>query len=99
MFMTYAYPWPFYMTNNKQLDDATYEDSARWNRMQREWYVQGRAYRDLAAIDGTPNPIFARWLAHPSYDAYWQRVIPFEKEFPRIDIPVLTTTGYYDGGQ
>jgi len=26
-------------------------------------------------------------------------VIPFEKEFPRIDIPVLTTTGYYDGGQ
>ena len=26
-------------------------------------------------------------------------MIPFEKEFPRIDIPVLTTTGYYDGGQ
>jgi uncharacterized protein len=99
VFMTYAYPWPYYTTNNKQLDDATYGDSARWNRMQREWYVKGRAYRDLSAIDGTPNPIFARWLAHPSYDAYWQRLIPFEKEFARIDIPVLTTTGYYDGGQ
>jgi uncharacterized protein len=99
VFMTYAYPWPFYTTNDTKLDDATYGDSARWSRMQREWYVSGRAYRDLAAIDGTPNPIFARWLAHPSYDAYWQRLIPFGKEFARIDIPVLTTTGYYDGGQ
>lgn len=43
--------------------------------------------------------MFHRWLAHPTYDAYWQHMIPYKKEFAKITIPVLTTTGYYDGGQ
>ena len=99
VFTTYAYPWPFYTTNHQGLDDDTYNDDARWEGLYRKWYVSGRRYRDLDAIDGTPNPFFDRWLDHPDYDAYWQRSIPYQKEFARIDIPILTTTGYYDGGQ
>jgi putative CocE/NonD family hydrolase len=99
VFANYAYPWPFYTTNTKGLDSATYSDSTRWARLDTIWYKSGRPYRDLAAIDGHPNPIFDRWLSHPSYDAYWQRMIPYRNEFARIDIPILTTTGYYDGGQ
>ena len=99
VFMTYAYPWPFYTTNVKGLDNATYFDAARWQRLTQDWYVSGRAYRDLEAIDGTPNPIFGRWRSHPGYDAYWQSAIPYKEEFARITIPVLTTTGYYDSGQ
>jgi putative CocE/NonD family hydrolase len=99
VFMNYAYPWPFYTTNVKALDDATYYDNERWSRLTHEWYVSGRAYRQLDKIDGTPNPVFDRWIDHPGYDAYWQRVIPYENEFARIKIPVLTTTGYYDSGQ
>lgn len=99
VFMNYAYPWPFYTTNLKGLDDATYYDAARWDRLNHDWYVGGRTYRDLDKIDGTPNRFFDRWLGHPSYDPYWQGVIPYKKEFARINIPVLTTTGYYDSGQ
>lgn len=99
IYANYAYPWPFFTTNKKGLDSATYDDSARWNRLDTMWYKSGRPYRDLAIIDGTPNPTFDRWVSHPSYDAYWQRMIPYRNEFERIDIPVLTTTGYYDGGQ
>jgi putative CocE/NonD family hydrolase len=99
VFMNYAYPWPFYTTNLKTLDNTTYYDTERWDRLNRDWYVGGRPYRELDRIDGTPNPFFDRWLEHPSYDAYWQAVIPYRKEFARIDIPVLTTTGYYDSGQ
>ncbi|MBA3317971.1 MAG: CocE/NonD family hydrolase [Gemmatimonadales bacterium] len=99
VFMNYAYPWPFYTTNGKGLDTATYFDSARWQRLNHEWYVSGRAYRDLDLIDGAANPIFDQWLRHPSYDRYWQRAIPYQEEFARITIPVLTTTGYYDSGQ
>lgn len=98
VFWNFVYPYPFYTTNDKMLDDATYGDGARWSRLDREYYASGRAYRDLQKIDGTPNPIFNRWLAHPGYDAYWQSMIPYEKEFARIDIPVLTTAGYYFGG-
>jgi uncharacterized protein len=94
-----AYPWPFFTTNKKTLDSATYDDAARWTRLDTTWYRSGRPYRDLAAVDGTPNPTFERWVSHPSYDAYWQRMLPYRNEFAKIDIPVLTTTGYYDGGQ
>ena len=99
IFATYAYPWPFYTTNMKGLDNKTYNDSARWGGMMRKWYASGRPYRDLPKIDGTPNPIFERWLAHPSYDAYWQSMVAAGKDFTRIKIPVLTTTGYFDSGQ
>jgi uncharacterized protein len=99
VFANYAYPWPFFTTNKKGLDSTTYDDSARWARLDTTWYRSGRPYRDLATIDGHPNPTFDRWVSHPSYDAYWQRMIPYRREFARIDIPVLTTTGYYDGGQ
>jgi uncharacterized protein len=99
IFVTYAYPWPFYTTNVKGLDSGTYADTARWTSMMRKWYTSGRRYRDLPDIDGTPNPAFERWLAHPSYDAYWKSMVAAGSDFARITIPVLTTTGYYDGGQ
>lgn len=98
VFWNFVYPWPFYTTDNKTLDDATYNDTERWQRLDRQWYVQGRAYRDRQAIDGTPNPIFQRWISHPAYDAWWRSMIPYGDEFARIGIPVLTTSGYYGGG-
>lgn len=98
VFQSFIYPWPFYTTDTKMLDDKIYDDRARWTRLERQWYVSGRPYRDLDRIDGKPNPIFDTWLRHPSYDAYWQRLIPYGREFADIDIPVFVETGYYDGG-
>ena len=94
----FLYPWPFYTTNNKTLDNATYFDNARWQKLNREWYVSGRAYRDLDRIDGTANPLWNEWVAHASYDAYWRSLIPNGAEFSDIDIPVLQTAGYFYGG-
>ncbi|QNM97071.1 CocE/NonD family hydrolase [Chitinimonas koreensis] len=99
VFLNFIYPWPHYVGNGKALDDATYGDTARWRALDRDWYRGGRPYRELERIDGRPNPIFRRWLDHPSYDAYWQRMIPYGAEFARIRIPVLATTGYFDGAQ
>lgn len=94
-----SYYWPFYVASGPGLDGAAFEDHARWQRMYREWYRSGRAYTDLEKIDGKPNPIWDRWVSHPDYDAYWQKMIPYKEEFATLDLPVLTTTGYYDGGQ
>lgn len=99
VFFTFVYPWGPYVTNHKGLDEVAYNDRGRWWRMDSTWYMTGRPYRDLDRIDRQPNPVFRRWLEHPSYDEYWQRMIPYREEFAAIDIPVLTTTGYYDGGQ
>lgn len=99
IFLNFMYPWPVYTTSSRWLDDASYGDAARWAKLDRDWYASRRAYRDLPAIDGSANPVFAEWLQHPAYDEYWQAMIPQGEEFARIDIPVLATTGYFDGGQ
>jgi uncharacterized protein len=98
VFWNFPYPWPFYTTTNKTLNNETYYDTARWKKLDHDWYVSGRSYRELEQIDGTPNPIFDRWISHPDYDAYWQSLIPYREEFSRIAIPVLETAGYYYGG-
>jgi putative CocE/NonD family hydrolase len=99
VFLNFIYPWPFYTTNTKGLDDATYDDPPRWAALNRKWYLSGKPYRALEEIDGTSNPVFAEWLRHPSYDAYWRAMLPFGQEFATIDIPVFAQTGYFDGGQ
>ena len=95
---SFVYPWTFYTTNNKTIDNATYNENDRWNKLNHDWYVSGRRYRDLDKIDGTPNPIFDRWLEHPDYDSYWQSLIPYGREFSALNIAVLQTAGYYSGG-
>jgi uncharacterized protein len=99
LFLSFVYPWTFYTTNLKGLDDTTYYNNfERWNRLNHDFYVSGRAYRDLDKIDGTANPFFDKWIAHPTYDSYWQSMIPYQQDFARINIPVLQTAGYYYGG-
>jgi uncharacterized protein len=99
VFLNFMYPWPLYTASSRWLDDARYDDSARWTALDREAYASGRAYRERPAIDGSANPVFAEWLRHPAYDAYWQAMIPQGEQYAGIDIPVLATTGYFDGGQ
>lgn len=96
---SFSFYWPLYVTHGKSLNGDAFEDTARWNRLYHDWYVSGRAYRDLSKIAGVENPVWDRWINHPDYDAYWQAMIPYGAEFSRINIPVLTTTGYYDGGE
>lgn len=99
IFQNFMYPWPLWTAGNATLDGDSYGDQERWRRLDREYYRSGRAYRELPAIDGHPNPAFARWLQHPDYDAYWQAMTPQGAEFADIDIPVLAVTGYFDGAR
>lgn len=99
VFINPNYAWSFYVTNNKLLDDAVDADNRRSRKLPFDWFASGRPYRELDAVDGTPNPLLQRWLRHPSFDGYWQDMVPYGNEFARIDIPVLTITGYYDDAQ
>jgi uncharacterized protein len=99
IFILANYGWPFYVGNNKFLDEATYNNHERWRGLGPKWFATGRAYREVDKVDGTPNPMLQKWLKHPSFDKYWQDMVPYGKEFARIDIPVLSVTGYYDDSQ
>jgi uncharacterized protein len=64
-----------------------------------KWYASGKPFRDLPRLAGRSSPIFERWLAHPAYDEYWRRLVPSPREFARVDLPVLSMSGYYTAGE
>ncbi len=99
IFQNSGYRWSSYVTNTKTSDESSYYDDALWHALDQKWYVSGSRYRDMGRLYGKPNPIFIRWLNHPSYDRYWQEMVPYLEQFAHINIPVLTMTGYYSGSE
>ncbi|WP_083535118.1 CocE/NonD family hydrolase [Chryseobacterium kwangjuense] len=99
IFMSYMLQWIQYVTNNKLTDEADFNNFTKWESVFSEWYKSGKSFRALDTISGKPSKIFQRWLDHPAYDDYWHKMIPYKEDFANINIPILTTTGYYDDDQ
>jgi putative CocE/NonD family hydrolase len=99
VFLNANYGWAFYVTNNKYLDTATYNNQKRWRELGTNWYASGAAYNKIDSVDHAPNKWLQHWLKHPGFDSYWQSTIPYGKEYARINIPILAFDGYYDDGQ
>jgi len=95
----YSYSWNFYVTNNKFLDFEASNDFKRWNTLKNTWYKTGVAFNKLDSLDGQVNKLWNTYMQHPSYDDFWKKMIPYKQEFAKIDIPILTITGYYDDSQ
>jgi putative CocE/NonD family hydrolase len=93
-----AYRWVQRVAGSRG-DEANFDDDADWRALDEAWYRSGRRYRDLERLKKRPNRYFQRWLNHPSYDRFWQKMIPFREQFAAIKIPVLTFTGYFSPAQ
>ncbi len=94
-----GYRWSGCVSNLKDFDEKTCGDDAKWRALDEAWYTSGKPYRELEHALGDRNLIFHDWLDHPSYDRFWQKLIPYKDEFRHVRIPVLATTGYYAGGE
>jgi uncharacterized protein len=59
------------------------------------------AHRPLATADerafGRPLSLYREFLAHPTFDAYWQRRHLAPRDYAAIDIPTLAFSGWFDG--
>ncbi len=99
IFITPNYQWAFHVTNNKTMDHDVYSDWQHWQNAKVELFESGRAFRDIDKVEGTPNPWFQKWLNHPDFDEYYQAMLPYKNDYKKINIPVLSITGYFDGGQ
>ena len=95
----FSYSWYYYVTNNKMLDFEASNDFNRWNNLKNAWYRTGVAFNKLDSLDGQVNKLWNTYMEHPSYDDYWKKMMPYKEEFAKIDIPILTITGYYDDSQ
>jgi putative CocE/NonD family hydrolase len=94
------------MENNVQMNmglywpnDNIYKKESIRRSLPFEWFESGIAWKKLDSLAGYNNEIFQKWLQHPAYDNYWQSIVPTPEEYTKINIPILTTTGYYDGSQ
>lgn len=94
------------MENNVQMNlglywpnDNIYKKEPIRRSLPFEWFNSGISWKNLDSLAGYKSEIFQNWLQYPSYDNYWQSLVPTPKEYAKINIPVLTTTGYYDGSQ
>lgn len=99
VFMSYMLRWIRYVTNNRTTDYASFSNTGKWDALYKTWYEQGLSFRSLDSLEGQPSNIFQRWLDHPSYGAFWQNMVPYKSDFSNINIPILTTTGYFDDDQ
>lgn len=48
------------------------------------------------SLEDMPEALYRRSQQHRSFDRYWRKSMPYQKDFAHIDFPVLTTTGYFD---
>lgn len=99
IFTSYALRWLNYVTNTKLTDYKDFNNIEKWDSIYKNWYQSGKPFRELDSIAGTSNAVFQKWLTHPNYDEYWKNMVPYKKDFSKIDIPILTITGYYDSDQ
>lgn len=98
--------YDFPMENNVPLshvlswsNDNIYKNKFLPRSLPFDYFNNGVAYNKMDSLAGYKNPIFQNWLSHPAYDKYWQSLVPTPAEYAKINIPILTTTGYYDGSQ
>jgi putative CocE/NonD family hydrolase len=70
-----------------------------WIEKFREMYLNHRPFKELDQVVGSSSKHFQTWLLHPIQDAFWDRMSISSSEFDRINIPILTITGHYDGAQ
>lgn len=96
-FSPYMLRWLKYA--KKETDNKLFGDEKKWLAQYNTYYKKGIAFNKLDSLLGENNLVFQKWLRHPSFDAFWQSKLPYKKDFAKINIPVLTFTGYFDADQ
>lgn len=98
IFYPYEMQWQTF-TSGATGNGNLFGEQSFWIQKYRELYLSHGAFRSLDEIVGNPSPVFQRWVSHPEQDAFWDAYNPTDADFARLDLPILTITGHYDGDQ
>ena len=98
VFYPYDMQWLTF-TSGHAGQDKIFGDSTFWAAQFRRLYDAHAPFSELDKYIGNPSPIFHTWIEHPSQDDYWDSYSPTKEQYAKIDLPILTITGHYDGDQ
>jgi uncharacterized protein len=97
-FYSYEIQWSTF-TSGVTGNNTLFGDTAFWIDKFQEMYQGHKPFRTLDEIVGNTSTWFQTCISHPTRDAYWDRMALTEAEYDRINLPILTITGHYDGDQ
>ncbi|MDT9599727.1 CocE/NonD family hydrolase [Sphingosinicella rhizophila] len=87
-------------TNGKAANGSLFGDQVYWGDLFTDLHTGKVAFKDFDNhVGGAPDARYQRWIDHPYFDEYWQSITPTPEEYARIDLPILSITGHYDGNQ
>ncbi len=74
-------------------------DGKFWNGKYRASYMAHLPYASLDSVVGNSTTNFQRFVAHPDYDGFWKNMAPSPEQLARMELPIFSRTGMYDGDQ
>jgi putative CocE/NonD family hydrolase len=96
----FAYEMQWLTLTSGVTDNANlFDQKSFWIEKFRELYLNHRPFCELDQIVGNLSTQFQTWIRHPTQDAYWDQLALAPEDYDRIDLPILTITGHYDGDQ
>ena len=98
IFTSYEIQWITY-TSGVTPNVRFFGEAGYWTDKFLELYLKHLPFKELDRICGNPSPVFQKWLSHPIPDAYYDAMAPRAEDYKRINFPILTITGHYDGDQ
>jgi len=96
--VSYFTQWLGY-TSGKTENIDLFQDGEYWAGKFYKMYSEHIPFSKLAEITGSNQKIFERWASHPFYDEFWAKLTPSADQYAKMDIPILTITGHFDGDQ
>jgi putative CocE/NonD family hydrolase len=98
IFSSYDIQWLTF-TSGVTPNVKLFGESSFWISKFRERYLNHIPFRQLDALVGNPSPHFQNWLRHRTPDDYLDAMAPSQADYAKLDLPILTITGHYDGDQ
>jgi putative CocE/NonD family hydrolase len=98
VFYSYEMQWQT-LTSGVTPNANLFGEASFWIEKFRELYLAGRPFKELDEVVGNTSTHFRTLLQHPTPDEYWDGMALSPQEYERIDVPILSITGHYDGDQ
>jgi uncharacterized protein len=96
--LTYDLQW-YTFTSGRTGQQNLFGDQKFWRTKFLDAYKKHIPFKSLDSFIGNPSVNFQRILKHPAIDAYYDAMVPTREQFQKINLPILTITGQYDGDE
>src|SRR5467141_1900210 len=98
IFAPYDMQWLTF-TSGVTSNGSLFGNNAFWTAKARELYMAHSAFQDFDKVVGNGSTVFQKWVKHPTADTYYDAMAPSPEQYKRMNVPILTITGDYDGDQ